>query len=107
MARIELKNVRKSYGAFDVIKGVNLDIRSGEFMVFVGPSGCGKSTLLRLISGLEDITSGEMLFDGERVNHLRRPAPHLLVCERPHQLRKDLLVHHLLTHRERCIRLPH
>ncbi|MFZ1342296.1 ABC transporter ATP-binding protein [Thiothrix eikelboomii] len=70
MARIELKNVRKSYGAFDVIKGVNLDIRSGEFMVFVGPSGCGKSTLLRLISGLEDITSGDMLFDGERVNHL-------------------------------------
>lgn len=70
MARIELKNVRKSYGAFDVIKGVNLDIRSGEFMVFVGPSGCGKSTLLRLISGLEDITSGDMLFDEERVNHL-------------------------------------
>lgn len=70
MARIELKNVRKSYGAFDVIKGVNLDIRSGEFMVFVGPSGCGKSTLLRLISGLEDITSGDMMFDGERVNHL-------------------------------------
>jgi multiple sugar transport system ATP-binding protein len=70
MARIELKNVRKSYGAIDVIKGVNLDIRSGEFMVFVGPSGCGKSTLLRLISGLEDITSGDMLFDGERVNHL-------------------------------------
>lgn len=70
MARIELKNVRKSYGAFDVIKGVNLDIRSGEFMVFVGPSGCGKSTLLRLISGLEDITSGDMLFDSERVNHL-------------------------------------
>lgn len=70
MARIELKNVRKSYGAFDVIKGVNLDIRSGEFMVFVGPSGCGKSTLLRLISGLEDITSGDMMFDSERVNNL-------------------------------------
>ena len=70
MARIELKNVRKSYGAFDVIKGVNLDIRSGEFMVFVGPSGCGKSTLLRLISGLEDITSGDMIFDGQRVNNI-------------------------------------
>ncbi|HPY39080.1 MAG TPA: ATP-binding cassette domain-containing protein [Thiolinea sp.] len=70
MARIELKNVRKSYGAVNVIKGVDLDIRSGEFMVFVGPSGCGKSTLLRLISGLEEITSGDMLFDGERVNHL-------------------------------------
>ncbi|TXH78275.1 MAG: ABC transporter ATP-binding protein [Thiothrix sp.] len=70
MARIELRNVRKSYGAINVIKGVDLDIRSGEFMVFVGPSGCGKSTLLRLISGLEDITSGDMLFDGERVNSL-------------------------------------
>ena len=70
MAKIELKNLRKSYGAFDVIKGVDLEIRTGEFMVFVGPSGCGKSTLLRLISGLEDITSGDLLFDGERVNNL-------------------------------------
>src|SRR5690606_24603925 len=54
----------------EVIKGVDLEVRKGEFMVFVGPSGCGKSTLLRLISGLEDITSGEMLFDGKVVNHL-------------------------------------
>ena len=68
MASIELKNVKKSYGAVDVIKGIDLSIRKGEFMVFVGPSGCGKSTLLRLISGLEDITSGDLLFDGERVN---------------------------------------
>ncbi len=70
MARIELKNVRKSYGAVDVIKGIDLDIRKGEFMVFVGPSGCGKSTLLRLISGLEQISSGDMLFDGTVVNNL-------------------------------------
>ena len=70
MARIELKNLKKSFGAVEVIRGVDLDIRSGEFMVFVGPSGCGKSTLLRLISGLEDITDGELLFDGERVNSL-------------------------------------
>jgi multiple sugar transport system ATP-binding protein len=68
MAKIELKNLKKSYGAVDVIKGVDLTIEKGEFMVFVGPSGCGKSTLLRLISGLEEITSGDMLFDGERVN---------------------------------------
>jgi multiple sugar transport system ATP-binding protein len=68
MAKIELKNLTKSYGGHQVIKGVDLEIRKGEFMVFVGPSGCGKSTLLRLISGLEDITSGEMLFDGARVN---------------------------------------
>jgi multiple sugar transport system ATP-binding protein len=70
MSNLVLKNVRKSFGAIDVIKGVDLDIRSGEFMVFVGPSGCGKSTLLRLISGLEDITSGDMHFDGVRVNGL-------------------------------------
>ncbi|MFC3703490.1 ABC transporter ATP-binding protein [Devosia honganensis] len=70
MASIELRNIRKSFGMVEVIKGVDLEIRTGEFMVFVGPSGCGKSTLLRLISGLEDITSGEMLFDGKLVNAL-------------------------------------
>jgi multiple sugar transport system ATP-binding protein len=70
MANLKLKNVRKSFGAIDVIKGVDLDIKSGEFMVFVGPSGCGKSTLLRLIAGLEDITSGDMHFDNVRVNGL-------------------------------------
>jgi multiple sugar transport system ATP-binding protein len=70
MAHLQLVDVRKSYGAIDVIKGVDLEIETGEFMVFVGPSGCGKSTLLRLISGLEDITSGDLMFDGERVNDL-------------------------------------
>ncbi len=70
MAHLELKNIRKSFGAVEVIKGVDLDIRSGEFMVFVGPSGCGKSTLLRLLAGLEDISSGEMRFDGQLVNGL-------------------------------------
>lgn len=70
MANIQLKALRKSYGAVEVIKGVDLEIRKGEFMVFVGPSGCGKSTLLRLISGLESITSGDMLFDGQLVNNI-------------------------------------
>jgi len=70
MAQLQLRDVRKSYGSVNVIKGVDLEIRDGEFMVFVGPSGCGKSTLLRLIAGLEDITSGDLLFDGVRVNDL-------------------------------------
>ena len=70
MAHIELKNIKKSFGMVDVIKGVDLEVHSGEFMVFVGPSGCGKSTLLRLMAGLEDITSGEMTFDGTLVNAL-------------------------------------
>jgi multiple sugar transport system ATP-binding protein len=70
MAKIELKQLTKSYGAVNVIKGIDLTIEKGEFMVFVGPSGCGKSTLLRLISGLEEISTGDMTFDGERVNNL-------------------------------------
>ena len=70
MANIELKAVRKSFGSVEVIKGVDLEIKKGEFMVFVGPSGCGKSTLLRLISGLEQITSGNLCFDGELVNNV-------------------------------------
>jgi len=70
MAHIQLKSLRKSFGALDVIKGIDLEIKKGEFMVFVGPSGCGKSTLLRLISGLEQISSGTLLFDGEEVNNL-------------------------------------
>ena len=70
MAKIELRNVKKSYGAVDVIKGIDLTVKKGEFMVFVGPSGCGKSTLLRLISGLEEITTGDMMFDNERVNNV-------------------------------------
>ena len=70
MAQIKLDNIRKSFGALEVIKGVTMDIRKGEFMVFVGPSGCGKSTLLRLISGLEDISEGTLSFDGQAVNQL-------------------------------------
>jgi ABC-type sugar transport system ATPase subunit len=68
MAEVNLSSVVKSFGAVHVIKGVDLDIPSGEFVVFVGPSGCGKSTLLRLIAGLEDITSGTLKIDGEVVN---------------------------------------
>ncbi|QRM27867.1 ABC transporter ATP-binding protein [Microvirga sp. VF16] len=68
MADVVLKNVRKSFGRMKVIHGVDLDIRDGEFVVFVGPSGCGKSTLLRLIAGLEDITAGDLFIGGERVN---------------------------------------
>ena len=70
MAQLQLRDVRKSFGNFEVIKGVDMDIRPGEFMVFVGPSGCGKSTLLRLIAGLEDITSGSLSIDDTVVNSL-------------------------------------
>ena len=68
MTGLTLKDIRKSYGSVDVLHGIDLDIKQGEFVVFVGPSGCGKSTLLRMIAGLEAITSGEMYIDGNLVN---------------------------------------
>jgi multiple sugar transport system ATP-binding protein len=69
VAAIEMRNIVKEYGdGFKAVNDVSLDIADGEFMILVGPSGCGKSTLLRMIVGLEDITSGDMLIGGDRVN---------------------------------------
>jgi multiple sugar transport system ATP-binding protein len=70
MAGITLKDIRKSYGQAHVIKGVDITVQDGEFVVFVGPSGCGKSTLLRMIAGLEDITSGTLTIGDRTVNDL-------------------------------------
>jgi len=70
MGSIELKDVRKSFGAVNIINGVDLKIEDGEFAVFVGPSGCGKSTLLRLIAGLEDLTSGIVQINGLDVSNV-------------------------------------
>ncbi len=70
MANLALKDARKSFGSVEIIKGVSLDIKHGEFVVFVGPSGCGKSTLLRMIAGLEDTTSGTISIADRVVNDL-------------------------------------
>lgn len=68
MAELLLKDVEKAYGEVKVLKDINLDIKTGELIVFVGPSGCGKSTLLRMIAGLEKITGGDFSIDGVRMN---------------------------------------
>ena len=68
MISLKLDNVRKSFGKVEVIKGVDLEVEEGEFVVFVGPSGCGKSTLLRIIAGLEDLSDGHVLMSGEIVD---------------------------------------
>ena len=70
MSELSLRKVVKAYGSNRVVHGVDLEVRSGEFVVFVGPSGCGKSTLLRMIAGLEEITSGEIVIGGTVVNEL-------------------------------------
>ena len=68
MAGVEFVDVKKSFGAFPVIKGVNIDIADGEFVILVGPSGCGKSTLLRMLAGLENISAGEIRIGNRVVN---------------------------------------
>ncbi len=70
MASVTIRDVRKRYGPVEVLHGVNVDIQDGEFVVLVGPSGCGKTTLLRMVAGLEDVSSGDILIDGKRVNEI-------------------------------------
>jgi multiple sugar transport system ATP-binding protein len=70
MGALSIRKVRKSYGGNEVLKGIDIEIEQGEFLILVGPSGCGKSTLLAMIAGLDEITSGEVLIGGQRVNDL-------------------------------------
>ena len=70
MADLKMIDIAKSYGKVEVLKGINLDIKTGELIVFVGPSGCGKSTLLRMVAGLEKITDGTLEIDGVVVNNV-------------------------------------
>lgn len=70
MATVSLEALKKSFGKTEVIHGVDIDIKDGEFIVIVGPSGCGKSTMLRMVAGLETVTSGEVRINGKRVNDM-------------------------------------
>lgn len=70
MGSLSLTSIRKAYGTHEVLKGIDLNVEDGEFVVFVGPSGCGKSTLLRSIAGLEDISSGSIEIDEREVSHV-------------------------------------
>ncbi|SFV38342.1 multiple sugar transport system ATP-binding protein [Devosia crocina] len=70
MSQLSLKRLEKSFNEARIIKGIDLDVSEGEFVVFVGPSGCGKSTLLRMIAGLEEVSEGEIEIGGKVVNDL-------------------------------------
>src|SRR5260370_8082392 len=70
MAFLEIKGLRKRYGALEVLKGIDLTLDKGGFLVLIGPSGCGKSTLLGTIAGLESISAGEICIEGQLINDL-------------------------------------
>ncbi|MBV8650682.1 MAG: ABC transporter ATP-binding protein, partial [Alphaproteobacteria bacterium] len=97
MATLELKQVVKRYGPVEVIHGVDLNIADGEFVVFVGPSGCGKSTLLRMIAGLEEISAGDLLIDGERCNDVPPARRNLAMVFQSYALYPHMTVHQNLA----------
>src|SRR5258708_9724001 len=71
MSSVQIRDVRKSFGKFEVLRGVSIPVEDGEFVVLVGPSGCGKSTLLRMLAGLENITSGTISIGDRVVNNVQ------------------------------------
>ena len=83
MSFMKITNLRKSYGALEILKDINLEIDEGGFLVLVGPSGCGKSTLLNTIAGLEPITSGEISINGRRSRACRLPSAISPWCSSP------------------------
>ena len=86
MAEVNISEARKAYGALNILHGVDIEIRDGEFVVLVGPSGCGKSTLLRMVAGLESITGGTISIGGKIVNNLPPSgSPGLRVNHPPRQ----------------------
>jgi len=106
VARLELKNIRKSFQSVEVIHGVDLAVEDGSFTVFVGPSGCGKSTLLRMVAGLEDVTSGEILLDGARCDHLIPAARGMAMVFQSYALYPHMSVHENMRFGLVCQKLP-
>ena len=92
MGTISLKNISKSFGSTQVLNNLNVDINDGEFLTLVGPSGCGKSTLLRIIAGLEQQTSGDVLIDNKNVNKIRASERDLAMVFQSYALYPHLTV---------------
>jgi multiple sugar transport system ATP-binding protein len=106
MATLQLRDIRKSFGAFEVIKGIDLEIDDREFVVFVGPSGCGKSTLLRMIAGLEEITGGDLMIDGKRINRVGPADRGLAMVFQSYALYPHMTVRQNMAFALRLARVP-
>jgi len=106
MAALQLKQVAKRYGATTVIHGVDLEVKDGEFVVFVGPSGCGKSTLLRMIAGLESVSEGDILIDAARVNDVSAAQRGLAMVFQSYALYPHMTVRQNLAFGLENLRMP-
>ncbi len=106
MSNLKITNLYKRYGAVEILKDVNLQIESGEFVVFVGPSGCGKSTLLRCISGLEGISSGTLEIDGRVVNEVAPSKRGIAMVFQSYALYPHMTVFDNMAYALRLLGLP-
>lgn len=106
MANVNLAQIRKTFGAHQVIKGIDLDIQSGEFIVFVGPSGCGKSTLLRLIAGLEEISDGSLMIGGKLANDVPPAARGIAMVFQSYALYPHMSVYENMAFGLKLAKLP-
>ncbi len=97
MAELKIRNLTKGFDGLEIIKGIDLDIRDREFVVFVGPSGCGKSTLLRLIAGLEDVSGGQIELDGRDITDLPPAARDLAMVFQTYALYPHMSVRRNLS----------
>ncbi|TCT32998.1 ABC transporter ATP-binding protein [Martelella mediterranea] len=106
MATISLKNVKKSFGAVEVIHDVSLDVEHGEFLALVGPSGCGKSTLLRMLAGLEAVTAGDIMIAGNKVNDLSPRERNIAMVFQSYALYPHMTVRQNMSFNLRLSRTP-
>ena len=106
MAKINLKNLEKSYGKTKVIHDLSVDIKEGELVVIVGPSGCGKSTLLRMVAGLEDINSGSILFDNKEVNDLEPRERNIAMVFQNYALYPHMTVFQNMSYSLKILKIP-
>ena len=106
MAKINLKNLQKSYGKTKVIHDLSVDIKEGELVVIVGPSGCGKSTLLRMVAGLEDINSGSILFDNKEVNDLEPMERNIAMVFQNYALYPHMTVFQNMSYSLKILKIP-
>lgn len=106
MAGLKLTDIRKTFGSVDVLKGIDLDVADGEFIVFVGPSGCGKSTLLRVIAGLEAASSGAIEIDGKDVTAQRASERGLAMVFQSYALYPHMSVYRNIAFALENMRLP-